>query len=298
MFFAVVFPLMFLVLFGGLFSDQSPAEGRDDRGRQRRRCSTTCRRTRRQAFDETFDGRDSPTTSTPRSPRCARATPTSRSSSSGDTLVAHYTQTDPASAAITQGALRAFVDGTNVAATGQPPTYSLEDGAGRGRLARHDPVLHARAARLGGRDERGVRRRRDPAGLAADQAAAPAPARAGLDAHRGRRAGLGHGRRSRWCRWRSSSGVGTRVLRPHPDRRLVDGDPAAGRRHPVLHGDRPARRRDHQDPGGRGQRRQLHGAADGVPLRLVLPARRRPAVAADVLATCCRSSTSTTACST
>ncbi len=33
----------------------------------------------------------------------------------GNTLVAHYTQTDQVKAAITQGALQAFVDGTNVA---------------------------------------------------------------------------------------------------------------------------------------------------------------------------------------
>ncbi len=48
----------------------------------------------------------------------------------GDTLVAHYTQTDQVKAAITQGALRAFVDGTNVALlsldAGAPPKYSLE----------------------------------------------------------------------------------------------------------------------------------------------------------------------------
>ena len=49
--------------------------------------------------------------------------------------MAHYTQTDQVKAAITQGALRAFVDGANVAATGEPPTYTLERRAGRGRLA-------------------------------------------------------------------------------------------------------------------------------------------------------------------
>jgi ABC-2 type transport system permease protein len=44
----------------------------------------------------------------------------------GDTLVAHYTQTDQVKAAVTQGVLRAFVDGTNVALSGKPPTYRLE----------------------------------------------------------------------------------------------------------------------------------------------------------------------------
>jgi ABC-2 type transport system permease protein len=40
-------------------------------------------------------------------------------------LVAHFTQADQVKAAIVQGTLRAFVDGANVAATGQPPRYSL-----------------------------------------------------------------------------------------------------------------------------------------------------------------------------
>ena len=44
----------------------------------------------------------------------------------GDTLVAHYTQTDQVKAAVTQGVLKAFVDGTNVALSGKPPTYQLE----------------------------------------------------------------------------------------------------------------------------------------------------------------------------
>jgi ABC-2 type transport system permease protein len=44
----------------------------------------------------------------------------------GTTLVAHYTQTDQVKAAVTQGALRAFVDGTNVAVSGEPPRFSLE----------------------------------------------------------------------------------------------------------------------------------------------------------------------------
>ena len=52
-------------------------------------------------------------------------TPTSRSRCGGDTLVAHYTQTDQVKAAITQGALQAFVDGTNVALSGSPPAYAL-----------------------------------------------------------------------------------------------------------------------------------------------------------------------------
>ncbi len=48
----------------------------------------------------------------------------------GDTLVAHYTQTDQVKAAITQGALQAFVQGSNVGvlatAAGEPPPYGFE----------------------------------------------------------------------------------------------------------------------------------------------------------------------------
>ena len=44
----------------------------------------------------------------------------------GDTLVAHYTQTDQVKAAITQGTLRAFVDNANVAVTGTEPRFNLE----------------------------------------------------------------------------------------------------------------------------------------------------------------------------
>jgi ABC-2 type transport system permease protein len=127
-FFAVIFPLMFLVLFGGIFSDQTQSKVDlvqvgdvslvDDLPQDAR-----------QAFDETFE--------VERTDDLQAALTKVRKGDAdvaiemhGDTLVAHYTQTDQVKAAVTQGALRAFVDGTNVAqlsaASGQPPTYSLE----------------------------------------------------------------------------------------------------------------------------------------------------------------------------
>ncbi|WP_205474488.1 ABC transporter permease [Nocardioides sp. SYSU D00038] len=122
-FFAIIFPLMFLVLFGGIFGSQgqskvdliqvgdvalvdelSPAA--------------------RAAFDDTFE--------VSRLDDLDEAVEEVRKGDAdvaiemrGDVLVAHYTQTDPTKAAITQGALRAFVDGTNVAQSGQPPRFSL-----------------------------------------------------------------------------------------------------------------------------------------------------------------------------
>ena len=122
-FFAIVFPLMFLVLFGGIFSDQSQSEvdlvqvGQvslvDDLSPDARA-----------AWDQTF--------STTRTQDLDAALTAVRKGDAdvaiemrGNHLVAHYTQTDQVRAAITRGALQAFVDGTNVALSGQPPRYSI-----------------------------------------------------------------------------------------------------------------------------------------------------------------------------
>ncbi|UMG91779.1 ABC transporter permease [Nocardioides sp. TF02-7] len=122
-FFALVFPLMFLVLFGGLLGDQGTSkvdmikvgdvalvdELPDDA---------------REAFDETFEVEESDD--------LEAAIDTVRKGDAdvaleqrGDVVVAHYTQTDQVRAGITQGTLRAFVDGANVAASGQPPRFDL-----------------------------------------------------------------------------------------------------------------------------------------------------------------------------
>ncbi|WP_435744808.1 ABC transporter permease [Nocardioides sp. SYSU DS0663] len=122
-FFSIVFPLMFLVLFGGLLGNQGQSEvdlvqvGEvallEEMGEDAR-----------EAFDDTFD--------VERSDDLDEAVEQVRAGDAdvaiemrGDTLVAHYTETDQVKAAVTQGALRAFVDGTNVAVAGEPPRFSL-----------------------------------------------------------------------------------------------------------------------------------------------------------------------------
>jgi ABC-2 type transport system permease protein len=127
-FFAVVFPLMFLVLFGGLFADQSQSKVElvqvghvallDDLPDDARA-----------AFDETFETEHSDDLDAAlREVRKGDADVAVEMR--GDTLVAHYTQTDQVKAAVTQGALGAFVDGANVALlsldAGAPPPYELE----------------------------------------------------------------------------------------------------------------------------------------------------------------------------
>ncbi len=122
-FFAVVFPLMFLVLFGGIFSDQSQSEVELVQVGQVSLVDDLPAGAR-EAWDQTF--------ATTRTESLAAALTAVRKGDAdvaiemrGDRLVAHYTQTDPVRAAITRGALQAFVDGTNVALSGQPPRYSL-----------------------------------------------------------------------------------------------------------------------------------------------------------------------------
>jgi len=123
-FFAIVFPLMFLVLFGGIFGDAQqtradliqvgavsllddmPAEARDA---FRQSFSVTRSDDRAEALEEVRKGDADVAVEM-----------------DGDTLVAHYTQTDQVKAAVTQGTLRAFVDAANVAASGQPPRFTLE----------------------------------------------------------------------------------------------------------------------------------------------------------------------------
>jgi ABC-2 type transport system permease protein len=123
-FFSIVFPLMFLVLFGGIFADQDTSKLDlvqvgdvalvDNLPPQAQ-----------EAWEESFH--------TEHADDLASALATVRKGDAdvaieqrGDTIFAHYTQTDPVQAARTAGILNAFVDGANVAATGQPPTYTLD----------------------------------------------------------------------------------------------------------------------------------------------------------------------------
>jgi ABC-2 type transport system permease protein len=123
-FFAVVFPLMFLVLFGGIFGDQSTSKidmiQIGDVALVDDLPSGAA-----EAFEETFevtrsDDRDAAIQEVKDGDADVAV------EMDGNQLIAHYTQTDQTRAAVTQGTLRAFVDGANVAASGQPPTYSLD----------------------------------------------------------------------------------------------------------------------------------------------------------------------------
>ncbi|WP_220794327.1 ABC transporter permease [Nocardioides pelophilus] len=124
LFFAVVFPLMFLVLFGALLGNQDqpeiemvkvgdvplldhlPADARS-------------------AFDATFDVEESDDLDAALE-LVRKGDADVAVEQRGDTLVAHYTQTEQVGAAITQVTLQAYVDGANVAVSGRPPKFGFE----------------------------------------------------------------------------------------------------------------------------------------------------------------------------
>lgn len=122
-FFSLVFPLMFLVLFGGIFNyDSSPKLDLVQVGRVS--LIDDMPEDARQAFEKSFD--------VTRTGERSQAVADVRDGDAdvavemeGDTLVAHYTQTDQVRAAMVQGTLAAYVDAANQAASGVPPRYAF-----------------------------------------------------------------------------------------------------------------------------------------------------------------------------
>lgn len=113
LFFAIVFPLMFLVFFGGILSDRTDSAAELVRVGEVPVIDALTPESRA-AFDTAFEVREESDLAT--------ALEQVRSGDAdvavqmdGDVLVAHYTQTDQVQAAVTQATLRALVDGTNVA---------------------------------------------------------------------------------------------------------------------------------------------------------------------------------------
>ncbi len=123
-FFAIVFPLMFLVLFGGIFNNASASKvNLIEVGHVS--LVDNLRPGARGAFDQTFEVTHSNDLAASIA-KVRKGDADVALESRGNQLVAHYTNTDRVKAAVTQGTLRAFVDGANVAASGKPPTYSLQ----------------------------------------------------------------------------------------------------------------------------------------------------------------------------
>ncbi len=122
-FFSLVFPLMFLVLFGGLFNfDSSPRLTLVEIGPVV--VLDQLPDGARGAFEKSFDVSHT----TDRAAALADVRQGDKDVAvemDGTTLVAHFTKTDQVRAAIVQGTLAAYVDGANQALSGTPPTYTF-----------------------------------------------------------------------------------------------------------------------------------------------------------------------------
>jgi ABC-2 type transport system permease protein len=122
-FFAILFPLMFLVLFGGLFSDQDQSKVELIEVGEVSLLDNLPEGAK-EAFDQTFEVSHSDDLDEALE-EVRKGDADAAIEQRGDTLLAHYTQTEQVKAAITQGTLRAFVDGANVAESGEPPKYDF-----------------------------------------------------------------------------------------------------------------------------------------------------------------------------
>jgi ABC-2 type transport system permease protein len=122
LFFALLFPLMFLVLFGGVLDFDSTRRDLVQVGDVP--LIDDLSGGARDAFDQIFVVH--------RSDDLDAALEEVRSGEAdvaieqrGDEVVAHYTRTDQVGAATVQGALLSFVDAANVAVSGEPPRYAF-----------------------------------------------------------------------------------------------------------------------------------------------------------------------------
>ena len=122
LFFALLFPLMFLVLFGGVLDFDSTKRNLVQVGEVP--LVDDLSGGSREAFEQLFEVRTTDDLDA--------ALEEVRSGDAdvaveqrGDRVVAHYTRTDQVGAATVRGALSSFVDVANLAATGEPPRYTL-----------------------------------------------------------------------------------------------------------------------------------------------------------------------------
>lgn len=123
LFFAVVFPLMFLVLFGGIFNNQGvskseiiqigPVPVLDDVPPQ-----TSAYLDKSLEITKSSDEKDA-------LEQVRKGDVDAMITQRGDELVVRYSQADPVKAATVQGVFQSIVQSANLAATGQPPRFTL-----------------------------------------------------------------------------------------------------------------------------------------------------------------------------
>lgn len=124
-FWIVVFPLMFLVLFGGIFAGNEGQSKSDLLQIGDVALIDDLPDAARERFDEAFEvERASDADDAIEQVRDGDVD--AAVEQSGDRILLHYSEADMVTAATVQGLFGSFVDGANVAATQQPPAFQLE----------------------------------------------------------------------------------------------------------------------------------------------------------------------------
>lgn len=122
-FFTVFFPLMFLILFGGVFADQSQSKLALVQVGEVALIDTMPTEAH-EAFENAFEV--STTSDLDDALEQVRGGDVALAvEQRGNELVVHYSDADRVTAAVAQGTLQSFVQTANVAATGEPPTFTI-----------------------------------------------------------------------------------------------------------------------------------------------------------------------------
>jgi len=122
-FFSIFFPLMFLVLFGGIFANQSTSKfDLVEVGQVSLIDAMPAQQ--RAAFDSTFNVSRTDDRQTALD-EVRKGDAGVAVEQVGDRVIAHYSRADVVQAAVVRGTLAGFVDAVNLAATGQPPKFSF-----------------------------------------------------------------------------------------------------------------------------------------------------------------------------
>ena len=179
LFFSVLFPLFFIIIFGTVFASDEVARAEGDRGRRGAVHRRSCRRRRGRRSTRPSSSCRAPTLDAALDAGAAgrrRRRDRAAGQHPGPALLRGRPGLGRPPC---RASSRRFVDQANIALSGAPPTYTLQTAAGRGRVAAADPVHRAGDDRLRHRRRRGVRRGADADHLAGEEAAAPAAAGAG-----------------------------------------------------------------------------------------------------------------------
>ncbi|HET7326155.1 MAG TPA: ABC transporter permease [Nocardioidaceae bacterium] len=122
-FFVLLFPLMFLVLFGGIFSDQGQSKGtliEVGEVPMLAELSKPARTALEDAYEIEHSGDLAAALDQVQAGDVDGAV-----EQHGDEVVVHFSEADQVAAATLRGTISALVQGANVASTGEPPRYSL-----------------------------------------------------------------------------------------------------------------------------------------------------------------------------